>query len=382
MTGSRRFITLNRASEWRRGLLSGLKISGNSIVPENENVTSAVFISGSVDSSEHDFFWRSFLVEAALPENMIMRVSAYSANTTRAETDGSPVELDGYLRSGAASPEEKLRRLERLFRPICSGRTEGPLNLRGRYIWIKLDFVMLDRRALRLDKIRLLLKSESMMDYLPEVYRTADGENGFLTRFLSIFDSIFFDMDDRIGALSDSLDYRAAEGDLLRYLAEWVNVEDTAYLSDEALRRRIGRAVSERGLTGTVNGLIGWIKDEYGVNPNIIEHYSVRKMVREGKDKDVYRRLFGDDPHKFFILLPENVFADTHEANIFMDKLKRRIPANTVAEVVTLQKSVILGRHTYLGVNSVLGGYSEARADSSGRMSHHLILGGEDNEQR
>ncbi|MDE7234992.1 MAG: hypothetical protein K2N29_08075, partial [Ruminiclostridium sp.] len=180
MTYSRRFITLNRASEWRRGLLSGLKISGNSIVPENGNVTSAVFISGSVDSSEYHFFWKSFLIDAARPEKMILRVSAYSANTTRTEIDGSSVEIDGYLR-GAASPEEKLLRLKSLFKPICSGRTEGPVNLRGRYLWIWLDFVMLDQRALRLDKIKLLLKSESMVEYLPEIYRTADGENGFLT---------------------------------------------------------------------------------------------------------------------------------------------------------------------------------------------------------
>lgn len=382
MTASRRFITLNRASEWRRGLLSGLKISGNSIVPESGDVTSAVFLSGSVDSSEHDFFWKSFRIEAALPENMILRVSAYSANTARAEIDGSSVEIDGYLRSGAASPEEKLRRLNPLFKPVCSGRAEGPIHLRGRYLWIRLDFVMLDQRALRLDQIKLLLRSESMLEYLPEIYRTADGENSFLTRFLSIFDSIFFDLDDRIGSLSDKLDYRIAEGELLRYLAEWVNVEDAAYLSDETLRRRIGRAVSEGGMTGTVNGLVRWIEDEYGVKPNIVEHYSVRKMVREGKDREVYRRLFGDDPHKFFVLLPEHVFANAHEANIFMGRLKRRIPANTAAEVVTLQKSVILGQHTYLGVNSVLGGYSEAKADSAGRISHHLILGGEGNEQR
>lgn len=382
MAGSRRFITLNRVSEWRRGLLSGLKISGNSVVPENGDITSAALISGSVDSAEHNFFWRSFLVEAELPENMIMRVSAYSANTKIAEIDGASVELDDYLRSRAASPGEKLRRLAPLFRPVCSGRTEGPVYLRGRFIWIRLDFVMLDRRALRLDKIKLLWESESMMEYLPEIYRRTDGENGFLTRFMSIFDSIFFEMDDRIGALGDSLDYRIAGGELLRCLAEWVNVEDAAYLSDETLRRRIGRAVSERGMTGTVNGLACWIEDEYGVRPNIVEHYSVRKMVREGKDRDVYRRLFGDDPYKFFVLLPENVFLSTHEANVFMSRLKKRIPAHTAAEVVTLRRSVILGLHTYLGVNSVLGGYSEAKADSAGRISHHLILGGERHEQQ
>lgn len=382
MTGSRLYITLNRASEWRRGLLNALKISGNSIVPGNGDSTSAVFISGSIDSSEHNFYWKSLMIEAALSENMIIRVSAYSSNTTLTEIDGISVEIDSYLRSEAVSTEKKLRQLEPLFKPIYSGRTDGPVNLRGRYIWIKLDFVMLDKREMRLDKIKLLLKSESMMEYLPEVYRATDGENGFLTRFLSIFDNIFFDMDDKIGALSDSLDYRIAEGELLKYLAEWVNIEDATYLPNEVLRQRISTAVSENSMTGTKDGLVSWIYREYGVKPNIIEHYNVKRMVREGKDRDVYQRLFGDDPHKFFVLMPENVFANTHDANVFMGKLKKRIPVNTDVEVVTLQRSVILEHHTYLEVNSVLGGYSEARVDSAIKISYNLILGGEDNEQQ
>ncbi len=379
MTKSRLYITLNRASEWRRGLMYGLKISENSIVPENEEVSSAMFISGSVDSSEHGFFWKSLIVDAKLSENMIVRVSAYSSDTTIVLTENSPIELDSYLQSNT-DPEEKRRTLEPLFKPIFSGRTEGSVAMRGRYIWIKIEFIMLDKRAFRLNKIKLLLQSESMIDHLPEIYRTADGENGFLTRYLSIFDSIFFELDDRIGTLGDDFDYRTAEGEMLRYLAEWINIDDAAYLTDEELRRKIRGAAMERGFIGTKNGLVQWIESEYGIKPNIIEYSSVSKMVREGSDRDVYLKLFGDDPHRFFVLMPENVFSSTHEANVFMTRLKKRIPASSDVEIVTLHKSVVLGGHTYLGVNSMLGGYSEAKADLSGKLSYNLILGGPINE--
>lgn len=134
---------------------------------------------------------------------------------------------------------ERLKLTEGLFTPLYTNCTDGPVGLHGRYIWIRLDIIMLDRQPVRLSRIKLLLKSESMMEYLPEVYRSGDGENGFMTRYLSIFDSIFFDMDGRIDKARSAMDYRAAEGAMLRYLADWIMAEDSAYLDEESLRQRI-----------------------------------------------------------------------------------------------------------------------------------------------
>lgn len=219
------------------------------------------------------------------------------------------------------------------------------------------------------------------MDHLPEAYRAEDGENGFMTRFMSIFDSIFFDMDQRIAKARSSLDYRTARGEMLRYLAGWVTDETSAYLSDEQLREKIRHAVSEYRMTGTRRGLSEWISREYGVTPNIIEYFSVRKLAAEGGDREVYQRLFGSDPYKFYILLPEKTFADTREANLFTERLKNRIPAYTEAEVVVLKRNVVLEQHTYLGVNSVLSGYVCAEADA-GSITGDIILGGNNDEQQ
>lgn len=60
-----------------------------------------------------------------------------------------------------------------------------------------------------------------MVDYLPAIYQEED----FTRRFLSIFDSVFTDMDRAIDRLPGQLDYEHAGGELLRYLAQWVCVE-------------------------------------------------------------------------------------------------------------------------------------------------------------
>ena len=380
MNRSRLYITLNRPSEWQRCLLSGMTISGGSVTSDS-GISGCTMVTGSQDSTEHGFLWRSLEISADYGENTVTRVSAYAADSTIVSAGGRTFELDSFLRDDTVPAGERLNLLDGLFTPLFTNCTDGLADLRGRYIWVRIDIVILDEHPVSIDKIKLLLKSESMMDHLPEVYRAEDGENGFMTRFMSIFDSIFFDMDQRIAKARSSLDYRTARGEILRYLAGWVTDETSAYLSDEQLREKIRHAVSEYRMTGTRRGLSEWISREYGVTPNIIEYFSVRKLAAEGGDREVYQRLFGSDPYKFYILLPEKTFADTREANLFTERLKNRIPAYTEAEVVVLKRNVVLEQHTYLGVNSVLSGYVCAEADA-GSITGDIILGGNNDEQQ
>lgn len=380
MNRSRLYITLNRPSEWQRCLLSGMTISGGSVTSDS-GISGCTMVTGSQDSTEHGFLWRSLEISADYGENTVTRVSAYAADSTIVSAGGRTFELDSFLRDDTVPAGERLNLLDGLFTPLFTNCTDGLADLRGRYIWVRIDIVILDEHPVSIDKIKLLLKSESMMDHLPEVYRAEDGENGFMTRFMSIFDSIFFDMDQRIAKARSSLDYRTARGEMLRYLAGWVTDETSAYLSDEQLREKIRHAVSEYRMTGTRRGLSEWISREYGVTPNIIEYFSVRKLAAEGGDREVYQRLFGSDPYKFYILLPEKTFADTREANLFTERLKNRIPAYTEAEVVVLKRNVVLEQHTYLGVNSVLSGYVCAEADA-GSITGDIILGGNNDEQQ
>lgn len=385
MTQSNRlFITLNRESEWQRCLLSGFKVEGNVItaLPRSDISGTAVMITGSIDSAEHNFAWSNLLLDLSCGDNTVMKVSAYAANTTMISAEDRVFELDSVLTDSSTSPEERLRITDGLFQPLFTNCTDGLVNLRGRYIWIKLEFILLESSEIEIRRIKLLLRSERILNYLPEIYAAEDGENGFLSRYLSIFDSIFFEMDNSIERLGRSFDYRIAKGRLLQYLAEWICVEDSVYLDDEELRKRIMAAITDYRSIGVKRGLIKWIENEYGVTPHIIEYFDVKKSVHEGKDREVYKRLFGEDPYKFFIILPENVFADTHESNIFMEKLRRNIPAYTEAEVIISKDSIILEDHTYLGVNTVISRYSTANIDAGTRISHDIILGGSPNEQQ
>lgn len=376
---SRLYITLNRSSEWQRGLLCGLTIAGGA-VKSAEGAAECAIITGSADSTERGFLWRSAEIFANVSENTIMRVSAYAADTTFVTIGDKTVDLDELLTDGALSEKGRLELVLPLFKPLVTNCFDAPINLKGRYIWIKLDFMSLDRKAIELSKIKLLLRSDSMMQYLPETYLSSDGEVGFMSRFMSMFESIFFDMDGRIQSARDSIDYRVADGDMLRYLADWIMTDDAAYLDISQLREKIRSTAQEYKTIGTKQGLSGWIMREYGFEPVIIEYFDLKKMISEGKDCELYKRIFGSNPYKFFVLIPENTFADTHAANIFTQKLKSRIPAYTEAEVIVLKKNIVLDNNTYLDVNSIVNGYSSAQTEF-GSVVGDIILGGSSDEQ-
>ena len=95
-SGNRTYITLNRPSQWRRCLLHGLEISGNSLVPSETNGV-CVMITGSIDSTEHDFRWEELTIDAEMCDNVIIKVSAYAANSASVLLGGSIGELDDFF---------------------------------------------------------------------------------------------------------------------------------------------------------------------------------------------------------------------------------------------------------------------------------------------
>jgi hypothetical protein len=103
-------------------------------------------------------------------------------------------------------------------------------------------------------------------------------------------------------------------------------------------------------------------------------------MLFQGQDKELYKELFGTNPYKFYILLPEEVI---HRKNInsLLTQLKRNIPAHTETEIILLKNGILLGKHTYLGVNSMVGEYNYVSIDQNIAISDDTLIGGSIHEK-
>ncbi|MDQ7096751.1 phage tail protein [Desulfosporosinus sp. PR] len=386
MEKGRRYITLNRNREWKRSILLNLQPRDNQLVfaerPEHEQgiLAAGVIITGSIDSTEQDFHWQNIILDADIPENSVIKVSSYASDRPEVWLGNNLVNLDTYIRAGSGYGPAGLNELSALFRQSFTGSTDGLLRVRGRYLWLKLEFLVPQPERFSLRKIKLLLAEEKIIHYLPEIYQNNQADNDFFQRFMEIFDSLFFEIEDEVTRIPETLNFTRAQGEMLRYLASWVSIQEVRRLDDEGLRQRIAGIMPEYARIGTKQGIEHLVERELGVKPRIIEYFHYQHMLFQGRDKELYNELFGTNPYKFYLMLPETVFRQKIMSN-FLTILKQNIPAHTEAEIILLKNGIILGKHTYLGVNSMVGEYNYVSIDETVAISDDTLIGGSVHEK-
>ena len=372
-------IILNRSGEWARALLDGLIVDGHVLRGmENSTATadSALMISGSADSFENDQIWDKISFDWSFAQNTSCRVSCYASNSKIVEPDGKPIDLDEWLKDENTPIDRRVELIENYFSPINAPGGDGLLNCRGRYLWLKLDIAAQDRGSFELRSIKLMQPGEKITDYLPDVYRKGLDENDFFPRFMSIFDSIFFDLEDDINRIGERLDYRITEEDMLKYLAAWMGVDGQA-ASGEVLRERIAASIMEYSLSGTKEGLSRAVENRTGFKPIIVEHHQVEKMIYEGRDRHTYNGLFGTNPYKIHIILPEQALINRSGITGLAERVRSCVPAHVEFELVPLRQGIRLDMHTYLEINSYLSDYSGMVVEERSVLYHDVYIGGQ-----
>ena len=212
------------------------------------------------------------------------------------------------------------------------------------------------------------------MDYLPAIYQ----EDGFTRRFLSIFDSLYTDMDRAIDALPGAIDFDHARGDLLRYLAQWVCVE--AGEGEALLRERIRTALSDYEDLYTVEGVRRSVRRLTGRDPILIEHFQVSPNRPGLQGPGALPPAVRGGPLPLLcpaaggrLLQPAGAAAVPagHGGGHSRGDDHADDPA---------QACVQLDWHTYLGINSRVGGYVPAAIDEQVTIHYDTTIGGANHE--
>lgn len=356
------------AEQWMSGFFHQVEPWGDGLRLNPEKASTGVYCLAAVDSGEKGFRWGRAAVEADLPPDTALRIYARAADTLRW---ADWPDLDQGIRTLTGDPLPALREI---FGAPVSGSGECLLPCTGRYLWIMLELTATGSQAPVIRKLRLWMRGDHMTDYLPAIYQGED----FTRRFLSIFDSMYADMDRSIDALPGRMDYRHADGELLRYLASWVCVDRSG--STEELRQRISTALPDYEDLYTVEGVRRSVRRLTGRDPILIEPFRVSPNRPDCADPVLYRRLYGEDPYRFFVLLPEDTFAGQKEREQFQRDMEEVIPAGMTMQMIQLKPCVQLDWHTYLGINARIGGYVPAVIDEQATIHYDTTIGGANHE--
>jgi phage tail-like protein len=260
----------------------------------------------------------------------------------------------------------------------------------GRYHWLKLVLSTFDEQVRpSVTRMTVFYPRSSYLRYLPAVYQEHFGSKEFLERFLSIFETVFYDLETEISQVFKYFDADTAPQEFLTWLASWLNLALEEEWPEEKKREFIQQASLLYKLKGTPDGIRKFIEIYTEKTPIILEHSRIGKpMILSGKgifrlginsilmQTPVRGFRLGDDSILGRVALrdreeqsPEDPFLQlAHRFTVILDLsadelsrietgLRRIIeeekPAHT-AYNLRVGREIGIGRDMYVGLNTIL----------------------------
>ncbi|WP_380677703.1 phage tail protein [Salinigranum sp. GCM10025319] len=268
----------------------------------------------------------------------------------------------------------------------------------GRYLWVKIELVGTAAAAPRVDTFRAYFPRQSYLRYLPSIYERDPQSAAFLERFLSLFESVFTDVEEEISAATRYLDPDGVPGEALSWLGGWLALspDETWSTADErTLVRRAPDLFKARGTRQGLRELLSIYLDDPAFPPAWEwaldrQAAAIETQVAAGElSADAAERLNAVLDRPLYIweqddlsCIDEPAVRTLYEKLLpcpqcfavlvwpFLDEPARReverlvdttSPAHATGNVIPLEPSFRLtgeagdtGHHTFLGVNSAL----------------------------
>lgn len=364
--------TMCKCSDWAKGAFWNTELSGDEICLDGKQFSSGFVCLPVIDSQENGFRWNRVKIQCVLPEDCLLQVRCIALDeleNPKEYRDFGIANIDSFVQN-LPYEEKPMNVASALFGDVVARGPDFLLGKKGRYLYIMIELASASGQTPRISEVSVYMFGDNMTDYLPSIYH----EDDFTRRFMSIFDSVHADMEQEIDSFSNYLDAEQTTCDMLSYMASWLCVDATGK-NRETLLKQMQSSVSEYETMYTVRGVQNSVQKLIGETAMIIEAKDVDPNDPRCREPELYRRLYGEDLRKFFILLHENVFQNREQLDEFLEDMRVRVPAGVDMKLVLLKGCVQLDRHTYLGLNTVIQGYTPITIDDNSTIQYAMIGG-------
>jgi phage tail-like protein len=336
---------------------------------------SGIIMTQYFDSTDTEIIWHKFELMAEIPKDTQIRVYYMASDNKQLWINDQLIDMDTFINHDESSCDGLITLLD----PLWSGPVINPadalfIRAQGRYLWIKIELVGSDEKTPVLKGMKVIYPRLSYLRYLPSVYQEDEKSRDFLERFLSLFETFFSDMEDRILNTTGYFDPGAVSGDLLKWLAGWIGIEVDESWDEEKLRKLITKAPDIFTKRGTCQGIKDVIEVYTGEKPFIVEQFQLKYVENSAVIKDLFENLYGTDPFKFYVLVKPYLIENDLEREAVLKILDEQKPAYTEVKLVLLQPRIFLDGYTYMGINTYLSEHSLLKLDSSARIPNDTVL--------
>jgi phage tail-like protein len=312
-----------------------------------------------IDSGRRDCTWGRLRFVTELEEGVIPVIHAFATNDEQLISRDEIKTYDEIL----LGPQESIQQKRRLFELAGASKFVGKNDVllyeqEGRYLWLCVELIGYGQGVLR--DFEVFAPRDNFFGSFPEIYRM-DG--AFFHRYLAIFSSLYYDLQDVIDSLDSLVDADDAPKEALPILLEWLGLDPDDGAMDEPQFRKLLKAsfgmIRAKGTRKAVEDVLRIFLDEPFY---IVEQRAAKELMSE-RDREVCKRLYGGGPFDFTVLISRAPEERLHARLKYL--LLQFAPLRTRAEIVFLDNTSRLDGHTYCDVNARITGFREGRLDDA-----------------
>lgn len=368
-----KYFIFNKASDYTRGYGEHVTYNGTGLSVERDCPGQASFWSRILDSASAGTLWHRLTCSVPQAGLAAVRISFYTSDEIVFQEGSGTLDLRMTLRSDQIGLSRKKEICQPFLRKQLALEPDILLHsLEGRYLWFLLEIYPQAEARTELGDFTVYFPAESWMANLPELYSRKMGNDSFLDRFLSIYQSIYDDISWQIRDFSNCLDPGVAGPDLLHRIAFWLGVEESHIWTERQLRYLLANLKGFYEARGTGRGIEMFVELYTGETPFVIE-WQDWAGIRGTQDK-LLKSLYEDDPYSVTVLVREECIPTYKDYQALLRMLEQVGPVQLELRLVVLKPYIFADGYSYLGVNSVLGQYGAADLGTGSRFDFVKIM--------
>jgi len=250
------------------------------------------YYSKTLDSGIDKCQWHRLGLKADLPPETLLQVCYYSSGDHELQKS-----IDKILSDKSKSTEEKAKYIDNKISKWhesepwnISGKKNGSNNNNnlnmlfkegaGRYLWLKIALSTFNEKAApAITQMRVFYPRISYLRYLPAIYQEDQTSSEFLERFLSIYETVLYDLETDISQVYEYFDPDTVPQEFLTWLASWLNLALDENWPEDKKRYFIRRAFALYKIKGTPGGIKELIRIYTDTEPLIIEYSNAIKPM-------------------------------------------------------------------------------------------------------
>lgn len=359
--GPLKYFVFNKKKDYRSGYLEHMDITEQGVKLHMEDTQQyGTFISRLMDSREEGNRWHRAVIRSVAYGDDSIRFCFYCSDSRQVYVEGRLMDWTEVIRSR----ELDTRKKRELMRPFLTHEILNPQDIllyhaRGRYLWLEIQLFCQAEFTPEILDIKIYAENHSFIQYLPEIYQTEE-QNDFLERYLSLFEAVYQDLDEKIRNAACQLDPRSTRPDFLNWMAEWVGITDIHLWPEEKLRILLRGIVRKNLVRGTRQYMEYIVEIFTGEKPFFVEYCEIEQYREEPRVYANLKTYYAHGPYEVNILVREQAVPTLREQRALKKVIENMKPAHIEVHLVILRPYIYLNQNVYIGINSALGTYERA----------------------